>query len=120
MSSLDIVIKLLEKVVLTSKKEAAGTEQIVDALRRDNISTIVKLDTSITTLTAINLNTLIGGRVRTLTVIDIGGGLSVQTSIGDPFTVHNGDFIEDEEIDVLRWYGAGAGTAIVRITGLRL
>lgn len=116
-----MAIGLLEKILTHSKQEVSSIAQIVNELRRDNISQIVSLDTSITTLTPINLNKLIeGGKIRSVSVLSVGGGLYLQTSIGDPFEVLKGDIIDKEEIEILRWYGAGAGTAILRITGLRI
>ena len=85
-----------------------------------NISDIVKLDTSLTTLQEVNLNVLVGGIIRSVTVLDVGGGLYLQTSIGDPFEVLKGDMINNEELEILRWKGTGAGTGIIRITGLRI
>lgn len=114
-----MAISLLEKILVHSKKESMDTGKIVAELRRDNISTTVTLDTAVTTIQEINLNTLIGGQIRTVTVLNAGGGLYLQTSLGDPFEVFKGDWIEDEEIELIRWKGAGAGTAIIRITGLR-
>lgn len=111
---------ILENLAGTTKRGLSLLQNIYVSLKKDNISTIVKLDTSITSLTEIRLDTLMGGTVRSLTVLDIGGGIYLQTSLGDPFIVHNGDFIENEEIELLRWYGSGAGTAIIRVTGVRL
>lgn len=94
---------------------------VINNLRRDNISTIIELDTSLTTLTNVNLNKIIeGGMIRSISVLDVGGGLSLQLSIGDAFTALKGDTISNEEISTLRYVGAGAGTAIIRVTGLRL
>lgn len=116
-----MIVNLLEKLLTQSKREFQRIDDIVNELRRDNISQIVSLDTSITDLTAINLNKLIeGGKIRSVSVLNVGGGLYLQTSIGDPFQVLKGDIIDKEEIEILRWYGAGAGTAIIRITGLRI
>lgn len=115
-----ITVSLLEKLLMSSKQTVQTNENIVHELRKDNISVTVNLDTSITTLTAINLNSLFnGGRVHNVTVLSSGGGLYLQTSIGDPFVVYDDDKILNEEIEILRWYGAGAGTAVLRISGVR-
>lgn len=115
-----MAISLLEKMLIRSKKENVISGEILNEIRKDNISTIVKLDTSITTLQEVNLNVLVGGIIRSVTVLNAGGGLSIQMSLGDAFEVFAGDVVEEEEIEILRWQGSGAGTAIIRITGVRL
>lgn len=115
-----IAINLLEKLVTNVKKDTISTEMIERNTAQDNTSTIVSLDTSITSLTAVNISKLFeGGSVRNVTVLDAGGGLYLQTSLGDPFQVFFGDRIINEKIEILRWYGAGAGTAVLRISGVR-
>lgn len=115
-----MALSLLEKLLVRSKQENAMTEKIVHELRRDNLATTVNLDTSITTIQEVNLNVLVGGVIRTVTVLNAGGGLYLQTSLGDPFEVLKGDVIKEEEIEILRWKGAGAGAAVIRVTGLRV
>jgi len=111
---------ILENLSGTLKSGLSVIEKIYVALKRDNISTVLELNTATTALTDIRLDNVLGGIVRSLTVIDVGGGLYLQTSIGEPFIVHTGDFIENEEIELLRWHGSGAGTAVIRLTGVRL
>lgn len=115
-----IVVGLLEKSLKKTKDISGYLVAIRNELRRDNIGLTVNLDTSVTDLTTINLSSLIGGSVRSVTVLAHGGGLYLQTSIGDPFQVWNGDIINNEVIETLRWKGAGAGTATLRLTGLRI
>ena len=115
-----LTVGLLEKLLTSSKQAVQSNENIVSELRKDNISLTVNLDTSITALTAINLNTLFNaGSVHNITVLSAGGGLYLQVSMGEPFQVFDGDRIANEDIEILRWYGAGAGTAVLRISGVR-
>lgn len=111
---------ILENLSGTTKKGLSLLQNIYVSLKRDNISVTVNLDTSITSMTDIRLDNLIGGVARSITVLDVGGGLYLQTSISDPFIVLVGDSIINEDIERLSWKGAGTGTAIIRITGLRL
>ena len=115
-----MAVGLLEKSLSKAKDMSLYLVAIRNELRRDNIAVTVDLDTSVTALTKIKLDSLVGGHVRGCTVLDPGGGLYLQTSIGEPFEVFEGDKILNESIEILRWKGAGAGTAVLRITGLRL
>lgn len=117
----NIIIDGLKALLTSSKEIVESNEGIENLLRNDNIAPTVELDTSITAIQAINLNALVeGGKIHSVTVLDVGGGLYLQTSIGEPFQVYYGDSIENEDIETLRWKGGGAGTAVLRLTGVRL
>ena len=115
-----LAVSILEKILLQSKQAVVNVQGIINELRRDNIAIVINLDTGNTGLNNLNLETLTGGQVRSLTVLEIGGGLKIQTSLSDLFTVYHGDRIENEEIELISWTGTGAGTAVLRLTGLRL
>lgn len=115
-----MAISLLEKILTSSKKESLGTEQILHELKNDNMVVSVSLDTSITAVTAVNLNKVFGGgKCRNVTVVTPGGGLYLQRSLSEPVQVYAGDRLTNEEIEILRWKGAGTGTAVIELSGVR-
>lgn len=119
-AGINVIAGLLEKTLTKTKDMSQYLLSILNNLRNDNIAVTVNLNTAVTTTSRVNLNDLIAGKAHSLTVLSPGGGLFIQTSLSDPFEVFFGDTITDEDIGSIHWYGAGAGTAVLRITGLNL
>lgn len=115
-----LAVNILEKILLQGKQAVTNVQGIINELRRDNMAVVLELDTSNTSTTALKLDSLMGGTVRSLTVLDVGGGLNLQTGVSDFFATAKGDRIYNEELETVRWAGLGAGTAVLRLTGLRL
>ena len=87
-------------------------------LKTENIHLTYELDTSITDVQTIHVVHDLGTVGLSVSILDIGGGLYLGTSDETPFEVIDGDQLFSEDFNNLRWYGAGAGTAVIRIGGI--
>lgn len=87
---------------------------------RTNAIAVIEIDTSITTRRNYNLEKVFGspkGIIATqLTIIDLGGGFTINVNNSGPMIAVYGYVIENEEINDIEIFGNGAaGTAKIRI-----
>lgn len=88
-------------------------------LKTENIHELYELDTSITDVQTLHVSKDLGTPALSVSILDIGGGLSLAPSDETLFEVIDGDQLFNEDFNILRWKGSGAaGTAILRAGGV--
>ena len=88
-------------------------------LKTENIHELYELDTSLTDVQTLHVSKDLGTPALSVSILDIGGGLSLAPSDETLFEVIDGDQLFNEDFNILRWQGSGvAGTAILRAGGV--
>ena len=110
MSTNCLLQKILEELQKMNKRMAVRTNAIA----------VIEIDTSVTVKRNYNLEKIFAtpkGIIATqLTIIDLGGGFSINVNNSGPLTGVYGYAIENEEINDIEIIGTGgAGTAKIRI-----